>query len=314
MSAPLQSYDKNDWQFAWDATSISNFETCPRKYYLSQIRGLSTHEKSFHLTFGGHYATALETFHKKVAEGMSFDDAQVFVIHQTLFDTWEGREFDEEGNENPEAGKPWESGDTKKNRDNLIRTIIWYLEQHKNDSMPTVILPDGRAAVEYSFTVELSSEIVYCGHIDRLVEYSGGKYVQDQKTTGGALAANYFNNFTPDIQMSGYTYAGKIIFDLPISGVVIDAAQIAVGFTRFARGFVHRSPASLEEWREMSLATIADAKRANETGLYPMRRTSCGMYGGCEFRQYCSTLPSLRPNYIAGNLKRRPRWDPLKSR
>lgn len=301
----LLSFDSSGFQYAWDSTSLSAFATCPRKYFYSNLQGWASELRSVHLIFGGHYATALEHFHKHRAAGASYDDAIRMVVREALVATWDAEK---------EAPQDWIHN--TKTRDTLIRSIVWYLEHYKADPMQTVILSDGRAAVEYSFSVDLSDEYVYCGHIDRLVTYGDAQdiYVQDQKTTGSSITPRFFDGYSPDYQMTGYTWAGQIIFNMPVKGVVIDAAHIAVGFTAFGRQPVTRSDRQLEEFRLEAIHYINLAKQCHESGYYPMNRTACGNYGGCEFRRVCSAVPGIRDNLLNGNFKKRDRWDPIKRR
>lgn len=298
------SFTPSGFQFAWDSTSLSTFIECPRKYQLSILEGWATSgDKSVHLIFGGLYASALEHYHKHIAAGVDVEEATRLVLRELLVETWDA-----------DLGEGVDWGHPTKTRDTLIRSVIWYLDQFRDDTMSTVILPDGRAAVEYSFSFELTDDYLYCGHIDRLVSYGGDIYVQDQKTSGSTLTPRFFEGFSPDIQMTGYTLAGKIIFDLPVKGVVIDAAQIAVGFTRFERWFVGRTNAHLSEFRHEALHYIGLAKRCHEESYYPMNRTSCGNYGGCRYRKICSLAPNLRDQFLQGNFVRQEPWDPLKKR
>lgn len=311
----LLSFREDGFQFAWDSTSLGTFIACPRKYQYSMLEGWTAELRSVHLEFGGHYAKALERFHKLRARDISYEDSVREVLRQLLFDTWEYPK-DENGMTITEGGAPADWLHNTKTRDTLVRSVIWYLDQFKDDPMETVILANGEAAVEYSFSFDLTDGFVYCGHIDRLVHYGEDKdiYVQDQKTSGSTVTAKYFEGYSPDIQMTGYTLAGSIIFSLPVKGVVIDAAQIAVGFTRFERGFVQRHHTQLEEFREEALHYIREAEACHSSGYYPMRRTSCGNYGGCEFRKVCSMQPRLRRQMLEGNFKKRVRWDPLARR
>lgn len=301
----LLSFNESGFQYAWDSTSLSTFITCPRKYYLSMLQGWTSEQRAVHLIFGGHYATALEHFHKHRAAGIEYADAVRLVVWEALINTWDR-----------EADAPQDWMHPSKTRDTLIRSIVWYLEHFKNDPMQTVILSDGRAAVEYSFSVDLNEEYVYCGHIDRLVTYGDNSdiYVQDQKTTGSQITPRFFEGYSPDYQMTGYTWAGQIIFSMPVKGVVIDAAYIAVGFTAFGRQAVTRSERQLEEFRLEALHYIGQAKACHESGFYPMNRTACGNYGGCEFRRICSAVPGIRKNLLEGGYKKRERWDPIRRR
>lgn len=311
----LKSFDVTGFQFAWDSTSLTAFVTCPRKYFYSVLQGWTSELKSAHLVFGGHYATALEHFHKFRAQGIEYDDALRAVVREALYNTWT-HDIAENGDPIPGTGAPQDWLHNTKTRDTLIRSIVWYLEHYKDDAMQTVILSDGRAAVEYSFSIELSDEYLYCGHIDRLVTYGDNAdiYVQDQKTSGSTITPRYFDGYSPDYQMTGYTWAGQIIFNMPVKGVVIDAAQIAVGFTAFSRQPVTRSERQLEEFRHEALHYIKQAKACHESGYYPMNRTACGNYGGCEFRRICSAVPGVRDNLLQGGFVKRDRWDPLQRR
>ena len=310
----LKSFLPSGLQFAWDATCVTAFETCPRYYQLSILESWEPINKSVHLLFGGWYAAALEQYFKHVASGMTEDEALRKVVRDVMFDTWE-YDYDESGEPIPDSGKPWESMHNTKTRDTLIRSIVWYFDHFKDDPTETIHLSDGTPAVEYSFAIPLDETYVYCGHMDRVSKYGEGNYIVDQKTSGATITPRFFEQFSPDNQMSGYAWAGKIIFDVPISGVIVDAVQVAVGFSRFERGFVQRSTPVLEEWHANTMQVIAEAATAHETGVYRMNQTACGNYGGCQFRKVCTRAPEHRDSVLRGEFKRREsRWDPLDRR
>jgi hypothetical protein len=306
-------FDSTGAQYAWDSTSIKLAETCLRKYQYRMLERWQPSRKSVHLLFGGWYATALEDFHKALADGVDYEQALCDVVHEALIATWNHDE-DENGDPIEGTGEPWTSDHNTKTRENLIRTIIWYLDQFKDDPCATVILSDGTAAVEHSFKLPIDNNYILCGHLDRLVDYSGKLYVQDQKTTGSTISGRFFEGFNPDTQMSLYTFAGKAIFNLPVKGVMIDGAQIAVGFTRFERGFTFRDDGQLAEWYDNALYTIERARTAVHEQHFPMNPSSCGNYGGCEFRGICGRSPSVRKNFLAGEFIQGDQWNPMKER
>lgn len=304
------SFDDNGLQFAWNSTSIKLAEECLYKYHLIMKEGWATEVTSVHLAFGGWYAAALENYHKLIAEGMTVDDATIEVVRQTLVASWVYPR-DEDGNEILEGGEPWDGGHNLKTRDNLIRTIVWYLDHFRDDAATTVILDNGKAAVEYTFVLPVDNDLFFTGHLDRLVEYAGKPYVQDQKTTGTTISQRYFEGYSPDTQMSMYTFAGKAIWNVPVHGVMIDAAQIAVGFTRFERGFTFRAEAQLNEWYDHTMYHIEAARNAVKNNYFPMNRTACGNYGGCPFRHACSRSPEVRQQFLKSSFVRKPIFDPL---
>ncbi|MDE2107298.1 MAG: PD-(D/E)XK nuclease family protein, partial [Patescibacteria group bacterium] len=268
-------------------------------------------------TFGLVYHSSLEHFDKARASGADYETALREAVKHALTETWE------EGDKlspDPDAarGKPWDSGDTKKNRETLIRSIVWYLEHFKEDNIETVILPDGKPAVELSFRMEAGFSfgeypVLICGHLDRVVDYAGTVYIMDRKTTGSSLSPYYFDGYAPHNQMTLYTLAGKIVYNLPISGVIIDAAQILVGSTNYARGFTMRTEAQLEEWLEDFRWWAEQARIYATDNYWPQNDTACDKFGGCAFRKVCSKSPEVRKNFLETEFEKNP-WNPLETR
>lgn len=304
LTAHKRSFD-NGVQIAWDATSLDSAQRCMRYYYYALIRGITPKQKSVHLIFGGIYASCLETFYKLRAEGSDLESALRQVTRKALIESWD-----------TETQAPIVFADAAKTRVNLIRTIIWYIEEFGDESesgIKTYHLESGAPAVELSFTVELSDDILYCGHLDRVVDQGGSLFVLDQKTTGSTLSSFYFSSFKPNNQMSGYAYAGQIILKSPISGVIIDAAQIMAMATRFERGVTTRSKDEIEEWRRGAISEIKRAQDLTSENLFPMNPNSCGNYGGCPYRSVCSASPKVRENFIKSDFTEH-NWDPVKAR
>ena len=293
-------------QFAFDATTLTLAQTCLRKYQYKILEGWQPHHLSVHLLFGQLYATALEHFYKHRAEGADIDEALRRVVKEAMEGSW-----------NPELGAAREFDHAAKTRANLIRSIIWYVDQFGDETdsgIQTFHFPDGRPAVEVSFTLNVDNDIVFCGHLDRIVEYGGALYVMDQKTTGSTISPKFFDDFKPDTQMSMYTFAGQAVMHSPVKGVIIDGAQIAVGFTRFERGFTFRTAAELDEWYDEMMGLAATIRSATMLRNFPMNRSSCGNYGGCEFRRVCSRSPEVREQFLKADFAKKKAWDPLERR
>lgn len=301
-------------QWAWDSTSLKNAEKCPRYYQYVNIEGWVSHNSSVHLWFGSIYASSLELFHELMAKGSDREDAIREVVRFALIESWD-HERDDEGNRIPDTGAPPEFDHNTKNRFTLIRSIVWYFEQFKDEFFSTYIKADGTPAVEHSFRVEVDDSLLFCGHIDRLcLDPQGELFVHDQKTTGSTISPYYFNQFKPDTQFSMYTFATKMIYSAPVKGVIIDAAQIAVGFTRFGRAPTYRTDDELNEWYDETLILIEQMYGYHDRDFYPRNPASCNNYGGCVFREVCSRPLGVRPNFLEGSFTKREPWNPLKQR
>lgn len=327
MNSP-KAFDKSGVQFAWDQTSIKLAEECFKKYQYVMLDGWRARGgHNVHLFFGSTYATALEHFHKFRAEGVDHDTALVYVVREALASTWiyprckscgeiNVHKPECEGNSAGQTeGGPWVSDHNTKTRENLIRTIVWYFEHFRDDTCETVILADGRPAVEHSCQLPVDNGIVLTAHIDRLVNYSDQLLIQDQKTTASTITPRYFQSYNPDSQITGtLPFIGRAAFKLPIKGVMVDAAQIAVGFSRFERGFIFTDDASLDEWYDDTMHLIERVQQATRDNHFPRNRSSCNKYAGCQFKNVCAHSPAVRQQFLLADFEKGPRWDPLEAR
>lgn len=285
----------NGYQVAWDSTSLGWYKQCPRYYYYTMIEGYRSKQESVHLTFGIHFHSALETYDNAVATGDSHDAALRRAVRRTLTDS-----------------SGWES-DHVKNRYTLIRTVVHYLDHFRDHPAKTIILSNGAPAVELSFRFDIGDGLMLCGHLDKMVSFQGDNYVIDRKTTSSTVGPYYFDKYSPDNQFSLYTLAGRVIYNVPLSGVILDAVQIAVGFSRFERGLVHRSEATLNEWLRDARFWIAQAHKNTEANYYPQNDKACHNYGGCVFRGICSKDPRVRQTFLEAGFEKKP-WNPLEVR
>lgn len=296
-------------QIAWDSTSLSALKECPRKYYYSIVRGYEPKMRSFHLTFGILYHEALEAYDHARAAGHDHDYSTGAAVLRALQNSWDAT-----------LSRPWISLDPNKNRLTLVRTVVWYLDQFADDSIKTIILSDGKPAVELSFRYPFPFEFkvsgepaLLCGHLDRMGDIGGQTWIIDRKTTKSAIDDRYFHRYSPDNQMSAYSLAGRVVYNIPVQGVIIDAAQIMVTFSRFTRGFAHRTESQLNEWAADTAYHMQQAERFAEQDYWPMNDKSCWNYGGCPFRPICARSPEVRDMYLESDYAKRT-WDPLQVR
>jgi hypothetical protein len=113
--------------------------------------------------------------------------------------------------------------------------------------------------------------------------------------------------------MSTYDFAGKVIYQFPVKGIIIDAAQVLVTFTRFKRGFVPRTESQQDEWYALQGYYYQMASRYAMEGHWPMNLKACGFYGGCPFRPICGKPPEVRDMWLKAKYVKRV-WDPLQVR
>lgn len=297
-------------QLAIDSTSLGEFKTCPRKYYYSIILGLQPKETSVHLTFGLLMHSSVERYHHHKAAGLSHDDAVSMAIGWMLKETW-----------NSALKRPSLQGDTYKNRLTLLRTLVWYFDQYgDNDTLETVVLANGKPAVELSFSFDsgyrtrLTGEMVqFCGHLDRLAKLNGEVYIPDLKTTKSELSPYFWQQFNPNNQFGMYTLAGAVVYNQPVKGLIVDGAQVLVNSSRFARHMVAMDESRIAEWHRDAIWNVRLMEGCAEQAYWPQNDKSCGNYGGCPFLGICARPTHSRDAWLKSEFKPRV-WDPLMRR
>ena len=294
-------------QIAWDSTSLSLLKTCPQKYYYVMVEGWVEKAERVDLIFGIYYHAALEEYDHELVRSGDHEKAVIAAVRKALTLSWHN-------------GKPWTPDNNIKNRFTLVRSIVWYTEHFKQDNLKPIKLANGKAAVELSFRMptELTSpdgeDYILCGHLDKVGMVGDEAWVLDRKTTKYALSYDFFKRYTPDNQMSLYDFASKVVLDIPTKGVIIDAAQIAVSFTRFQRGSALRTAAQGEEFYRDTLQWIKVAETYAAANHWPKNDTACSHYGGCPFRGVCGKTPAVRKNYLKTDFTNKDPWDPLETR
>lgn len=310
LSPAPSAFDADGVQYGWDSTSASNADKCQRYYQLKR-EGWRRADESVHLWFGGIYAGALERFHKLCASGTGREEAIRLVVHWALVESW-NHERDASGARIPGTGSAATFNHNLKSRDTLIRTIIWYFEDFAEDPFSTFLRQNGTAAVEASFQLPVDNGITLCGHIDRLaVDRESNIFVHDQKTSGMALSPYFFRQFKPGIQFGMYTFAGKAIYNVPVKGVIVDAVQVAVGFSKFARSPILYTEGELNEWYDELMYLVEETQENSRRDYFPRRPASCNNYGGCEFHTVCERPKEVRDNFLRADFVKGPRWDPF---
>ena len=188
-------------------------------------------------------------------------------------------------------------------------------------------LQNGKASVELSFKFALNEldedgtfvsptgeDYLLCGHFDKLALWNGELFVPDKKTSKYELDDTYFLQYTPDIQVSVYSIAGRVITKQDVQGVVIDGTQLLVSGSRFRRKEIPRSEAQLEAFLLDLKFYLHTAYLCAVNDHWPMNEEACG-WGKmmCQFRPVCSCEPSGQEDVLKNFYVKRI-WDPMIAR
>ncbi len=218
------------------------------------------------------------------------------------------------------SSRKWLPNDPAKNRNTLIRSVVWYWETMSDDpnvGLQPVSLPDGRPAVELSFCIpsgykaSTGEDFLLCGHMDKVARLGIEHFVTDNKTTGKYLGQDYFSGFSPDVQVDLYDLVGSMMFpDLNIKGVLIEGMQVQVAGAEFSNWPCHRTEEQRKEFYAQLGYWFAKAEAMASGAPLVHNRGTCWL---CGFRGICAKPPATRTLYLPAHFKKS-HWNPLDAR
>jgi hypothetical protein len=195
---------------------------------------------------------------------------------------------------------------------------------------------DKIVAIETPFTLYLGktprgNEISWSGILDLAVEWQGGLFYDDLKTSTYAIDDKFFGKFRLSGQLTGYAWAGQELGLGNFNGIMVHGIEVKVpqdglklkkDGTPYARqgravdamigvDIIPINPEHIEEWKVDTLRKIDKIYEAREIKHWTRNRGElCNSFNGCQFRIVCEALPDLREGKIEQFYKTR-EWNPL---
>lgn len=273
-------------QIVWDVSSLDKFSMCP-KLYQYEYRDQWIYRASIPaLAWGTGLHAGLEVYDLHNTLGEDNATATRLAIRSAAETAHEGL---------------MGSSDNRRTLSTLVRAIAKYTVHYENDAVRTVLLPhSNEPAVEVRFEVPIpGTDYRLSGRIDRIGMVDDQLVIVEHKSTDASLTDWYWRRFAPNTQVYGYIWALREALGLDISGVLIDAVQTGVGFTRFGRQLFTLTEDQTDEWLEEAKTYILAAEKAHTEDHYIRNFSACGNYGGCKFRDVCSRpAGQLRESWI----------------
>lgn len=286
-----------------DSSLISAIRSCGRKAQLEYLLHWKSKAPNVHLHAGKAFAHGCERVRKAFfEEGASQDDA----VAQGVAALWESY-----GNfECPE--------DSAKSAERMAGALEFFFSDEgfplATERALPLRLPSGNRAIEFSFLEPIDFKhpvtgdpILYSGRFDQCVEYAGGAFGEDDKTTS-QLGARWADQWHLRSQFMAYTWGARK-GGLPLQGFLVRGVSILKTKYEKAQAVAYFPPWMLDRWYEQMLRDLRRFQEQWESGLYDYNLDhSCQEFGGCIFRQVCQSQfpePWLQSGY------ERRRWDPV---
>jgi|TARA_R100000306_G_C4374759_1_gene141480 hypothetical protein len=284
-------------QKVWDVSSLEKVMSCSYLYFLGR-KGWGRAGWDPARSWGIVLHAALEAYDKELNQNGSRDEALFAGIRAV----YESRSMLEG------------SKDTARTFETVLRAFIWYTEEYEEDPYEDFIL-SGDSTIEMRFEVSLDSllpktDYRLSGKVDKLVSTLDGLWVLDRKSTKQSLGPWFYDYYDPGVQILAYVWVFRRILGLPIRGMIIDGIQAAVGFNRFERKKIAVSDERLDEFERFLVYYILQAETAAEVDYWPQNFSSCGNYGGCDFRYICQRSPRVRNDLLERKYENRNKSKP----
>jgi hypothetical protein len=285
-----------------DSTMISSW-SCPQKFRRAYLhRYSSSAEESIHLKAGKAFAKGLEvarlTYHRT-------NDAEEALLQGT------GALIVEYGDEPIDHG-------TAKSLDRMIGAMEFYLASAfpLDTDDARIALIGGVPAVEWSFGLPLpfnhpdtDEPLLYAGRTDAIVDFAGGTYALDDKTTS-QLGHSWSKQWELRGQFSGYAWAGREL-GIKLSGTLVRGVSILKTKYESAQAIVNQPNWKIDRWVEHRDRTIRAMLEAYRTNSFDFALgEDCNAYGGCTFKPVCNVPPEHEVQWLTSNYHER-EWSPL---
>lgn len=261
---------------------MATFRACPRKFFLEYCQHWRPASPNVHLHAGGAYASALEQSRKAYYEqGMEKDKAEAVGMEVLM----------------KEYGDFECPPSIKKSLDRMMGALEFYYYEYPFDrdlAIP-MKMANGKRAVEFTFAYplpfkhpETGEPLIYCGRSDMIVEFAGGIYILDDKTTS-QLGTSWSKQWTNRSQFSGYCYVAREM-GIPVQGVIVRGLSILSSRYETQQVITPRTPFMLDLWYNQLLKDIQRMLDSYKENYYDYNLDhTCGEYGGCNFMNVCSS-------------------------
>jgi hypothetical protein len=301
----------------WDWTKLSAYIDCMQKGHLGYEEHLTPKEPSEALAFGKGIHAMAEVWTAQsmaILTGNVFPETAMANAQKAFLGVWDA-DLPLELREKLEL-----EGD-RRSYANACRLFEAYTRKFPLEMYDKIV------ALETPFTLYLGKtstgrEISWSGILDRAVQWQGGIYYVDIKTSSYPINDRFFSQFNFSGQMIGYCWAGQELSLGNFSGIMIQGIEVkAPPKTARARtvdeliavDIIPILPEHIEEWKQMILYKIDEIHAAREAGYFPMAMGhACNVFGnGCEFRRICYAHPDQRELRKVENYDRKV-WNPIK--
>lgn len=206
----------------YDNTKLGTYKSCPRKYYYRHVRNWRREGISVHLVFGLAWHESMDAVWQMLSKGAGATET-LSVAYDVFLNQWT-----EDGLPDPRT-EPQDAFDQYKAKTpGVAQEMLYHYINHRAQFLSNIEL----MAVEKPFMVPLypgNDELFYIGRLDKVFRWEGTVKAGEHKTTGmyaidGGFQSSYLEQWSPNSQIDGYNFAGRMLYGEDFHSVWVDAA------------------------------------------------------------------------------------------
>ncbi len=301
-----------------DATMLSDWRSCPHKFFRRHVQGLVRPRTNVHLHFGACVARGLEVARRTYWETRDTGDA-LHCACEAVIESWGGFEP-------PVAPTRTEAAKTLSA---CLAAIQSYLAEWSLDTDPFQIHEHmGQPCIEWSGAwpipgsrhPETGEPLLYAGRFDLIGDFQHSTWGLDDKTTGSSPDSDMWRNqWKLRSQFSGYAWLARQ-YGIPLKGFIVRGLGILKTDIKLGWALAPRPDWLVDRW----LAQLRDdtekmchqytsyeidggAFKTNGHAYPQVFDSACADFGGCTYLDLCS---SEHPDDWLSEFEVS-RWDPL---
>lgn len=286
-----------------DSSMLATYKSCAVKFWRTYIQHWKPKGQSVHLVAGKAFAKGLEVTRRSFYE--QGKDAETAISDGLIALVQAYGDF-----ECP--------ADSSKSLERMCGAFEYYWDYYpleRDESTAPLLLNTGKRAIEFSFAEPIDvrhpttgDPILYVGRSDAILNFAGGIYICDEKTTT-QLGASWGRQWDLRGQFTGYGWAA-LKTGIPVDGALVRGVSILKTKYETQQALTYRPEWQIDRWYNETCVwierMIEDFKQ-NEW-LHNLSDT-CASYGGCSFTAICTT--QTPEPWLETNFERRI-WDPVR--
>lgn len=290
----------------YDNTRISDYRRCPRYFYFRHERGWVRDTTDPAAAFGISWHSAMDSLWHDIALGTDHYDKEKILLgaYKAFCNTWAEEGMTPAGDIGPEEFDRLRA----RHPGTALEMLYAYFEQREDFIKTKITL----LAIERPFAVPLDPNdptLFYVGRVDKELEWNGHVYPLDHKTTAnyaklGGFKSVFLDSFSPNSQVEGYIFSGKVEHGEKLKGVLIDAALVHKTEQAFKLIPIEKQFEQIDAWLWEThdwIGKIEDDKvklpdtnsRQPYMSAFPKNTNSCFLYNkACPYLDVCRMWPN----------------------